>query len=141
VKRFSRLILGVVVAVFLSQTSPSQAKTVTIRVGKRGDSFSSITPTQVLLNLSTRLPVETGENVLVSGFIIGGTQDHESIIRAIGPSLGAAGVADPLPDPTLELHDANGVLMHRTTTGATRKKPQQSPPALRRLTIANRPLS
>ncbi len=45
-KRFPRLIiLGFVVAVFLSQTSSSKAKTVTVRVGMTGDSFSPGTVT------------------------------------------------------------------------------------------------
>jgi len=33
------------------------------------------------------------------------------LLRALGPSLGEAGVADPLPDPVLELHDGNGTLI------------------------------
>jgi T5SS/PEP-CTERM-associated repeat protein len=65
------------------------------------------TPT-TLGNISTRLRVETGDNVLIGGFIITGTQDKKVIIRAIGPSLP---VADALPDPFLELHDGSGQLL------------------------------
>jgi Carboxypeptidase regulatory-like domain/Beta-propeller repeat len=52
-------------------------------------------------NISTRLRVETGDNVLIGGFIITGTQPKKVIVRAIGPSLPLAGA---LADPVLELH-------------------------------------
>ena len=62
-------------------------------------------------NISTRARVETGEDVLIGGFIIAGTDPSQVIVRALGPSLSSAGVPDPLPDPVLELHDANGSLI------------------------------
>lgn len=62
------------------------------------------------LNISTRLHVQTGENVLISGFIITGTAPKNILVRALGPSLANIGVPDPLPDPTLELHDSSGTL-------------------------------
>jgi Divergent InlB B-repeat domain len=65
------------------------------------------TPT-TLANISTRLRVETGDNVLIGGFIITGTQDKKVIVRAIGPSLP---VPDALADPFLELHDGAGNLI------------------------------
>ncbi|MGI8481711.1 MAG: hypothetical protein ACR2MF_06570, partial [Chthoniobacterales bacterium] len=65
-----------------------------------------------LANISTRAVVGTGNNVIIGGFILGGTENPAKIIiRAIGPSLALAGVVNPLADPTLELRDANGVLM------------------------------
>lgn len=62
-------------------------------------------------NISTRGEVLGGDNVLIGGFIVGGTADKTIIARAIGPSLGAAGVANPLPDPSLELHNSDGALL------------------------------
>lgn len=60
-----------------------------------------------LANISTRGRVETNENVMIGGFIVGeGTL--KVIVRAIGPSLAARGVQGSLQDPTLELHDGNG---------------------------------
>jgi hypothetical protein len=56
-------------------------------------------------NISTRLKVETGDNVLIGGFIITGTQPKRVIARAIGPSLTLAGV---LANPVLELHGPAG---------------------------------
>ena len=61
-----------------------------------------------LANISTRGSVESGDNVMIGGFIIGGTGSPTVVVRAIGPSLASQGVAGPLQDPTLELHDANG---------------------------------
>lgn len=59
-------------------------------------------------NISTRLSVGTGDNVLIGGFIITGTGDKNVVVRAIGPSLGAFGISGVLADPTLELHDQKG---------------------------------
>ena len=61
-----------------------------------------------LANISTRLRVETGNNVLIGGFIITGTQPKKVIVRAIGPSLPLSGV---LADPSLELRDSSGALI------------------------------
>lgn len=56
-----------------------------------------------LANISTRGTVQSGENVLIGGFIIAGNGAKQVVLRAIGPSLGAAGVYNPLQDPLLEL--------------------------------------
>src|SRR5207244_12427200 len=63
------------------------------------------------LNISTRMRVGTGNNVLIGGFIITGTAPKNVAVRGIGPSLGAFGVPDTLTDPTLELRGSNGTLM------------------------------
>ncbi len=62
----------------------------------------------LLANISTRLKVETGDNALIGGFIITGTQPKKVILRAIGPSLNLPG---QLEDPTLELRDGQGGLI------------------------------
>ena len=62
----------------------------------------------VLANISTRLRVETGDNVLIGGIIVTGTQMKKIIVRAIGPSLP---LVDKLADPILELHDSSGALL------------------------------
>ena len=68
--------------------------------------------TSQLGNISTRGFVETGENVMIGGFILGGGgADTTVVARGIGPSLTDFGVTDALPDPTLELHDSNGALI------------------------------
>jgi hypothetical protein len=62
---------------------------------------------QALLgNISTRAFVQTGDNVMIGGFIITGSGQKKVIVRAIGPSLVNYGITNPLQDPTLELHDS-----------------------------------
>ena len=64
-----------------------------------------------LANISSRGFIETGNNVMIGGFILGnGTANERVLIRAIGPSLAGQGVGNALADPTLELYDANGAL-------------------------------
>ncbi len=54
-------------------------------------------------NIATRGDVLTGENVMIGGFIIGGSANKTVAIVATGPSLAASGVANPLANPTLTL--------------------------------------
>src|SRR5436190_12308580 len=61
-------------------------------------------------NISTRDLVQTGDNVMIGGFIISGTETKTVIVRAIGPALAPLGVTNPLADPTLELHDATQLI-------------------------------
>jgi hypothetical protein len=62
------------------------------------------------VNISTRLSVGTGDNVLIGGFIITGNAPKRIIVRAISSSLKNVGVQGALDDPTLTLHDSNGIL-------------------------------
>ncbi len=64
-----------------------------------------------LSNVSTRGFVQTGDNVMIGGFIIQGTGLETVIVRAIGPELTPFGITDPLADPTLELHDGTEALI------------------------------
>ena len=68
-------------------------------------------PESRLGNISTRAFVQTGDNVMIGGFIVQGIQPKRVILRAIGPELTPFGIADPLADPTLELHDGTGALI------------------------------
>jgi N-acetylneuraminic acid mutarotase len=65
----------------------------------------------ILGNISTRSFVQTGDNAMIGGFIVQGTQPKRVIIRGIGPELTQHGVPNPLGDPTLELHNGTGVLI------------------------------
>jgi hypothetical protein len=65
-----------------------------------------------LANISTRGFVQTGENVVIGGFLLGGGDTSDVIIRALGPSLNRPGItSERLADPTLELRDSNGTLV------------------------------
>lgn len=59
-------------------------------------------------NISTRGQVGTGDNVMIGGFIIGGDQPAQVLVRALGPSLAGQGITLPLADPILEIHDSKG---------------------------------
>jgi hypothetical protein len=61
-----------------------------------------------VVNISTRGFVLTGENGMIGGFIVTGSESSQLVVRAIGPSLEAFGVPTPLADPFLEIHDGNG---------------------------------
>jgi uncharacterized protein GlcG (DUF336 family) len=66
----------------------------------------------MLANISTRGFVGTQDDVMIGGFIVGGSTGFAKVVvRAIGPSLASLGVSDALADPTLELHDSNGALL------------------------------
>lgn len=74
--------------------------------------FEGQTVSSVLANISTRLAVQTGDNVLIGGFIVTGTQPKKVIVRALGPSINVAGVPVPgrLGDTTLELIGPGGTI-------------------------------
>jgi hypothetical protein len=68
--------------------------------------------TSQLRNVSTRAFVQTGDNVMIGGFIVQGTdQPKKLILRALGPELNPYGVPNVLSDPILELHDGTGALI------------------------------
>ena len=76
--------------------------------------FVAVEPSQhTLLNISTRGFVQGGNDVLIAGFTIGGNGPVGTtiVIRALGPSLSAFGITNPLADPVVELRDASGTLI------------------------------
>jgi hypothetical protein len=62
----------------------------------------SVSPAAQALNLSTRMRIQTGDNVGIGGFIITGSAPKRVLVRAIGPSI--TSVPNALADPVLELH-------------------------------------
>ena len=69
------------------------------------------TVNSTLGNASTRGLVQTDDDVLIAGFIVGSGESDTIVVRAIGPSLADMEIADPLQDPTLDLYDANGLVI------------------------------
>ena len=65
--------------------------------------------TSQLANISTRGLVQTGDFVMIGGFVATGTSNIDVLIRATGPSLAAAGIANTLPDPTVGVFNADGM--------------------------------
>jgi hypothetical protein len=75
-----------------------------------------------LANISSRGFVDTGDNVMIGGFIAGGPSGGSArvLVRALGPSLTNSGVAGALADPTLELHDQEGGILATNDNWKTR---------------------
>ena len=63
------------------------------------------------LNLSTRGLVSGGDNVLIGGFIVSGTEPKRMVLRALGPSLSGFGLSDVLKNPVLSVYDSSGTLV------------------------------
>jgi uncharacterized protein YkwD len=107
---------GTYMVTFSGGGQPTQQRTVTVTnlLNAKVDFVVNMAapapdPT-VLANISTRLLVETGDNVLIAGFIVTGTQSKKVIVRAIGPSLSSF-FAGTLGNPKLELRDGTGALL------------------------------
>ena len=65
-----------------------------------------------LANISTRALVNTGDDIVIAGFILGSDSGNDRIVvRGLGPSLPSPEVPNPLANPTLELRDSNGTIL------------------------------
>lgn len=96
---------GSYTAVVQSFTNSTQAATTGVGLVEIYDLHTS---SSRLGNLSTRGVVQSGNDILIGGFIVGQGSSKTVAVRALGPSLADRGVANSLGDPTLELHDASG---------------------------------
>jgi hypothetical protein len=65
------------------------------------------------VNLSSRLRVETGDKLMIGGFIVTGNTPKKVVLRGMGPSLAAFSISDFLADPYLELRGSNGGLIRK----------------------------
>jgi poly(beta-D-mannuronate) lyase len=81
------------------------------------DTFTTATPR--LINVSARTQVGTGANILIAGFVVGGTTGKTVLIRAVGPGLATFGVTDSLTNPKLELfRDSTSIATNDDWSGA-----------------------
>lgn len=109
--------------IFDTRAAVAADSTITIREGENPGPPPTPGPTPTppptvppgkLLDISTRVEAQTGDKVVVGGFIItGGSQTKKVLIRAIGPSLANANppVTGVLADPMLELHLPDGTVV------------------------------
>ena len=89
---------------------PTTQRTVNVAnsLNAKADLLAGAAPNPTgLANVATRLPVGVGDDALIGGFIVTGTQPKKVIIRAIGPSLTLGG---KLANPTLQLLTGQTVL-------------------------------
>jgi phospholipase/lecithinase/hemolysin len=64
-----------------------------------------------LANVSTRGYVGAGDNAMIGGLIVNSGEYPMVVLRAIGPTLAASGIAEPLLDPTMDLYDQDGTVI------------------------------
>jgi uncharacterized repeat protein (TIGR01451 family) len=105
--------------------TPSPTPTATPTATATATATPTATPAQSL-NISTRLRVQTGDNVGIAGFIIRGNASKPVVLRGLGPSLVNMGLpaASLLNDPYIELHGPNGALI--TFNDNWKESPQRS---------------
>jgi hypothetical protein len=85
-------------------------------------------------NMSTRGLVGSGQNAMIGGTIVTGSDAARVLFRALGPSLSAVGISNPVSDPQLDLFDSNGA---RISSNNNWKDSQQSAIANAGLAPAN----
>jgi hypothetical protein len=93
-----------------------QSGTAAMKFGIAGSPGSAVsgspaTPSSALSSISTRMQVRTGNDVLIGGFVIGGSSSKTVVVRARGPSLIPAGITNALANPTLQLVRASDQAM------------------------------
>ena len=96
-----------------SYTATLRGKNDTTGIGVVETYDLNATANSKLANIATRGFVETGDNVMIGGLIVGpnGGASATVVVRAIGPSLSNFGVAGALQDPTLDLVNSAGVVL------------------------------
>ncbi|MDO8261825.1 MAG: hypothetical protein Q7T21_01220 [Gallionella sp.] len=75
-------------------------------------------PGSRLTNLSARGQVQTGENVMIGGFVIGGAGSKKVLIRGLGPTLASFGVSGVLLDPMLQLFSGSTMIASNDNWGS-----------------------
>jgi sugar lactone lactonase YvrE len=114
----------------LSNVSPAQAGSYAVAVSTAyTDVVSDVATLTItgsaarLINISTRAQVGTGGNILISGFVIGGSGMETLLIRADGPGLAQFGVTGVLAQPTLSVFDNTGKVITSNTSWGTNSNP------------------
>jgi len=72
-------------------------------------------PNAWVTNGSVRARAAAGDALLINGFVVDGLHMKSVLVRAIGPGLAAYDVTDPMPQPALSIHDADGAVVASNT--------------------------
>src|SRR4029077_6756117 len=92
--------------------------------------YDLIPANSVLGNISTRLPVGTGDNVLIAGFKITGNATKQLVLRALGPTLTQFGVPNAMEDTTRKLHNSSVAIIVSNADWQQASNAQSIPPNL-----------
>ncbi|MBI5768012.1 MAG: PD40 domain-containing protein [Verrucomicrobia bacterium] len=93
--------------------------------GANGGAFIGATASGVsfsdgfLKNLSTRGVVGSGADMLIAGFVVGGTSPKQVLIRAVGPTLASFGVTGALADPQLQILSGTSIVTTNDNWGGS----------------------
>ncbi|OIR03999.1 endoglucanase C precursor [mine drainage metagenome] len=102
----------------ISATVSGSSAKVTLTDSKGSTSLAGGTPAmleaQHLVGISARALCDTGSNNAVAGFIIDGNEAKLVLIRAVGPGLASQGIAQPIPNPKLELYAGQTLIASNT---------------------------
>jgi YVTN family beta-propeller protein len=121
----------------MAYVANAEGRSVTVIAGSSSGSTPTPTPTPTptggggasgsarLINISTRAGVGTGGNILIPGFVIGGTGTETLLIRADGPALTGFGVAGALAQPSLSVFNSAGTVVASNTGWGTNTNPAQ----------------
>jgi len=102
--------------VTVEQLTPSLRLTINVS-GARGKTFRARfstgepKPGATLTNLSTRAYLASRDDVLIAGFVVGGTGPKRLLIRAVGPTLSTFGIAEALANPRLSIMNSTGATL------------------------------
>jgi uncharacterized delta-60 repeat protein len=72
-----------------------------------------------LVNLSARATANSGQTVLIGGFVVSGSAPKQVLVRGVGPALAGYGVTAFMADPVLNLYDVNGTLIAQNDNWGT----------------------
>jgi alkaline phosphatase len=78
--------------------------------GVRSDAGTR-TATDRLINVSNRGFVGVNDQVMLTGFVVDGSQPRTLVIRAVGPTLSQYGVTGQLADPIIRVTNSNGAVV------------------------------
>lgn len=117
--------LATTLSLALSSTVSGPTPTPTVGPSPTPTPTAKSSGTARLINISTRAQVGTGGNILIPGFVIGGTGTETLLIRADGPSLTQFGVSSVLAQPSLNVFDDTGKVVAANTGWGTNANPAE----------------
>jgi hypothetical protein len=107
-KRESAIVATVAPGIYTSVVYGARGTGVTLAEVFR---LSSSDDNTLISGIGTRGFVSTGDNVMISGFIVTGTSPFPMLVRVLGPSLTGAGIPQALADTTVALYSSSGAVI------------------------------